>query len=187
MAPRNSRRDVSSAVIEASPERARRFYWPAFGEAYALTAHLHIASRRVLDGFELAAARLARRDLLIVVRLDPVDPVRPPRARVLFRLVEPGVERARARLAAGPVLIFALARRIDDAGDMARAGQHVFHRPAEELRAEERRLRRGDVVLAGGEVVDRHRHFFQIEMDVGDRHLAGGQGVVEVALAQIER
>src|SRR5712671_5836837 len=109
------------------------FRRPGFWGSLRLTEHLHIATRGVLDGLELVA-----------VRLDPLDPVRPPRARMLLRLLEPGFERARARFAAGPILVLGLARRIDDAGDVAGAGQHVFYRSAEEFRAEERRLGRRD-------------------------------------------
>src|SRR6476661_5043085 len=91
---------------------------PGFRGSLRLTEHLHIAARSVLDGFELAAAWLARRHLLVAVRLDPV---RPPRAGVLLRLLEPGLERARAGLAACPILVLGLARRIDDAGDVTGA------------------------------------------------------------------
>ena len=78
-APRNSRREVSlSAVIASLPETLPGF-GRAFGASLRLTVHLHIASRRVLDGFELAAAGLARPGpASIAVRLDPLDPVRPP-------------------------------------------------------------------------------------------------------------
>src|SRR5215475_4779576 len=51
--------------------------------------HLHVASRRVLVGLEIPAAGRARRRLLAVELLDPLQPVRPPRARVLLRLRQP--------------------------------------------------------------------------------------------------
>ena len=86
--------------------------------------HLHVAPRRVLDRLELAAAGLARR--------------RPRRRRAALIHAsqsghqEPGCSVAFSsqsssvpvRLAAGPVLVLALARRIDHAGDVAGAGQH---------------------------------------------------------------
>ena len=55
-------------------------------------------------------------------------------------------------------------RRIDHAGDMAGAGQHVFHRAAEILRAGQHRFRRRDVVLARREIVDRHLDLAQVEL-----------------------
>ena len=62
-----------------------------------------------------------------------------------------------------------------------------FTGPPNNLRAEEHRFRRRDVVLARREIVDRHFDLAEIELDVGDRHLALGQRVLEIAIAQIER
>src|SRR2546425_447390 len=68
-------------------------------------SHLNIASRRVLDRFELAAAGLARRDLGRILLLDPIEPIRPPRAGVLLGLGEPFVDVGAGRLGTGPVLV----------------------------------------------------------------------------------
>ena len=43
---------------------------------------------------------------------------------MLLRLGQPFVELGAVRLAAGPILVFRLARRVDHAGDVAGAGQH---------------------------------------------------------------
>src|SRR3954465_13624315 len=82
-------------------------------------SHLHIASRCVLDRLVLRAAGLTRGHGRAVLLLDPVDPVRPPRARMLRRLLDPLVEAA-DRIVAGPVLVLhLLARWIDHAGNVA--------------------------------------------------------------------
>src|SRR4051812_47554103 len=127
---------------------------PASSKTDCSVPHLHIASWRVLDRRQNAAAGFARRHGFGALRLDPVEPVGPPRARMFLRLGKPTVEAAE-RCATGPVLVFRLARRIDDARDMTRAGQHVAHRAAEEFRSQEDRLCRRDVVLAGPQIVDR--------------------------------
>ena len=69
---------------------------------------------------------------------------------------------------------------------MSRSGQHVFDRAAEELRTVQHGFRRRDVVFLGREIVDRHLHLRQIELGVVDRHRAGGQAILEIAIAQIE-
>src|ERR1043166_6681344 len=68
----------------------------------ASTPHPHVTSRGVLDRHVVAAARHARRHLGGVLRLDPFEPVRPPRARVLLGFFQPAAEVADRR-PAGPV------------------------------------------------------------------------------------
>ena len=60
-----------------------------------------------------------------------------------------------------------------------------FDRAAKELRAVEHRLRGRDVVLAGRQIVHRHPHLRQVEQGVVQHHAAGGQPVLQVAVAQI--
>src|SRR3981189_2619568 len=79
---------------------------------------LDIASGRILDRHELAAAGLARRNFGPVLRLDPLEPVRPPRAGILLRFFEPGIEAGARGPGSGPVLVFHLAGGIDDAGNV---------------------------------------------------------------------
>src|SRR4051794_16515895 len=94
-----------------------------------------VASGRVLDRYQLAAAWLARRYFGEVLRLDPFEPVRPPRAGMFLRLLEPGIEAGARGPWSRPVLVFHLDRRIDHAGNVSGAGQHEADRSAEELRA----------------------------------------------------
>src|SRR5207244_6985526 len=81
-------------------------------------AHPHIASRRILDRGENAAARLPGGDLGRILRLEPFGPVRPPRPRMLLGLAQPSLEIGAGRLGAGPVLIFHLVGRSDRGGNM---------------------------------------------------------------------
>src|SRR5215813_3967033 len=97
----------------------------------------NIASRRVLQRRELAAAGLACRDLGCIPRFDPVEPVRPPGTRMLLGLCEPPVEIGAGWFWSGPVLVLHLVGGIDDAGNVTRAGQHETHLPAVELRTEQ--------------------------------------------------
>src|SRR3954467_9656094 len=90
------------------------------------SARFDIASGSVLDRFQLAGARNARTIGLHgrrVLRLDPFEPVGPPTALVLLGAVDERLERA-ARSIVGPVLILLRGRRVDHAGDMARAREH---------------------------------------------------------------
>src|ERR1700722_16275329 len=113
----------------------------------ALAPHLDVAAGGILDRGELAAAGLARRDFLGVAFLDPGDPVGPPRSRMFSALADPAFEVFALGGVAGPVLVFHLAGRIDDAGDMAGAGQYEAHRAAEARGADINRFRRRDVIL----------------------------------------
>ena len=105
---------------------------------------------------------------------------------MLLGALEPSLQRRRL-LVVGPVLVLDLvARRIDDAGDVARARQHVGHRPAEQPRADEHRLGRRDVVLLGAQLVDRQLDLAEVELDAADRHLPAGELVLVIELAQVE-
>ncbi len=104
---------------------------------------------------------------------------------MLVRLGQPVGIAALGRSAC-PVLVLHLGRRIDDTGDMAGAGDDMLDRPAEALRAVEDRLGRRDMVLPRREIVDRHRHLLEVEGLAADPHLALGELVVEIAVAQIE-
>ena len=106
---------------------------------------------------------------------------------MLLGLGEPAGDVGVARLRPGPILVFALGRRIDDAGDMAGAGDDKAHIAAEAFRADHHRSGRCDVILAGGEIVDRDLHRLEIDQAVAEHHLALRQFVVEIAIAQIER
>ena len=151
--------------------------------------HFHVAARRVLDRLELAAAGLARRHARSAsCCLDPCEPVRPPRAGMFLRLREPAVEVADRRLGAGPVLVFRACRRIDHAGDMAgarRARSSPVRRritsrgtpisPARCGPRASRDCRSGSLTLLRSSVL------------AVDHHLALGELVLEIAIAQIER
>src|SRR5262249_5997009 len=96
----------------------------------------NIASGRVLQRRELPAGR-AWRDLGRILRLDPIEPIGPPRSRVLLGLCQPFIEAGAGRFGSGPILIFHLIGWIDHAGDVSRAGEHETHRSAEELRSDQ--------------------------------------------------
>src|SRR5712691_6143312 len=91
--------------------------------------HLHVAAGRVLERRQAAFARYPRGYLGAGLCRQPVVPVVPPRAGKFPGARLPVVEgrRIRGRLVQ-PVLVLLVARRIDDAGDVARAGQHETHR-----------------------------------------------------------
>src|SRR6201989_1637067 len=163
-----------------SPARARK------GKASPPALHLHVRPRRVFERREFAAADLARGYGLGVLAFEPVEPVRPPGAGMLGRGFEPGIDVGAFRLVAGPILVLRLGWRIDHAGDVAGAGEDEFDRAAEKLTPGHDRLGPRDVVLARGEVIDRHLDLLEVERDAGDLHLAFGQPVIEIAIAQIE-
>src|SRR5712691_1017831 len=71
-----------------------------------LVSDLDVASRRILDRREHAAAGLARRHFGMLLGLDPVEPVRPPGAGVLLGLCQPGLDVAARGRGPGPVLVF---------------------------------------------------------------------------------
>src|ERR1051325_6391745 len=101
-------------------------------ESNWLSSYFHVAARRVLERRQDTAARRTRRHQRRVLRLDPFDPIGPPRARMLGRGFQPLVDVVALRLRSGPVLVLGLGGRVDHAGDVAGAGEHVFDRPAEQ-------------------------------------------------------
>src|SRR6188474_2059322 len=122
------RHDVASAMISPSFSGPaidiERFRPRAAATAWqASNPDLDIGSRRVAEHLHFLA-RLARRNASVVLALDPLLPMRPPRSRVFRRLGDPVLEIA-DRPGAGPVLVFLRGRRIDDAGDVAGAGHHI--------------------------------------------------------------
>src|SRR5262249_18029704 len=72
-------------------------------------------------------------------RFYPLEPVGPPGALMLLGFLEPALEIA-VDLAAGPVTVFRLERRIHDTGDVAGSGEHELDRRAEKLAADEHRF-----------------------------------------------
>src|SRR5215470_6102566 len=149
-------------------------------------SHFYIASRRILDGQELVAARRARRDFCWILILDPFEPVGPPGSRILLSSLDPLVERSFGR-STRPIAVLLHCGWIDDAGNMAGACEHVSERPAKELRAEENRLCRSNMVFASREVIDRNLDLVQLERPATDHHFALGELVLKIAIAQIER
>src|SRR6266568_1329830 len=131
--------------------------------ANRLGLHLDIASRRVLDGGELAAADRPRQDALVVERLDPSPPIGPPRARMLFGMLEPSFELALGRRAR-PILVAVASRRVDNARDVSRTCKYEFDPTAETARANKDRARRGDMVLPRSNAVDGNLHFRQVDL-----------------------
>src|SRR5690242_14868297 len=104
----------ATRFIVLVPETLRRRAEPRGEDAPNwLIAYFHVAAGRVLDRRQDAASRITGRHQRRILRLDPFDPVRPPRARMLGRLGEPLVDVVALRLRPGPVLIFVLVGRID--------------------------------------------------------------------------
>ena len=83
-----------------------------------------VAARCIFDNAELLAG-CARYRPAARLLFEPLDPIRPPRARVLCRRFDPIFERRRL-VAVGPVLILDLVWRIDDAGNVARPSEDEF-------------------------------------------------------------
>src|SRR5215216_1943318 len=106
--------------------------------------HHDIASGRVLKGGDPAAANRARRDPCVVKRLDPCPPIGPPRARMLFNVLEPRFEFP-LRRGARPILVAIARRGIDNARDVSRACKYEFDPAAETARANKDRARRGNM------------------------------------------
>src|SRR5579864_1151403 len=84
-------RHLSDAAALAcdNPEPRR----PGGEEGRALRPHLHIAAGRILDRRQRLAADAAGRHLLGIDAAEPRAPVRPPRALVLVRGLDPVRER----------------------------------------------------------------------------------------------
>src|SRR5262245_50741782 len=98
--------------------------------------------------------------------------MQPPRARAFLGLGEPGFDIADGHGAVGPMAVLALIRRVDDAGYMTGTGDHELDRTAEQLRAEEHRLGRCDVILARCQAVDRNDDVAEIDGFASKYHLA---------------
>src|SRR5262245_39630212 len=102
--------------------------------------------RRVL----LAAQRGLCRPHGVGARLDPVEPVRPPAAAVLYRLLAPRL-RSRGARRAGPEARLGIAGRIDEALYVAAVGEHEGAGLAIELRGVVAALPRRDVIGEAGD------------------------------------
>ena len=78
MRPKHKVRNVDIVTLK---RRAAGFavHWR---RSHVLTPDLHIRARSVLDRLELAAADDARRYRLRILGSEPVQPVRPPGARM---------------------------------------------------------------------------------------------------------
>src|SRR5262245_37337969 len=93
--------------------------------------HFHIGAGCCFRWLELAAAYLSRRDHLFILCLEPLQPIGPPRARMLGCRFEPAFNVRAAVLFTSPILVLWLAGRVDQSSDMARPCNHIFYRPAE--------------------------------------------------------
>src|SRR5246127_4466695 len=117
-------RRISAAKPELSPRQV-----PLLS---ILGADLDIGAGGVLDRFELAVARVTRRHFATGILGDPALPHRPPRIGYRGSGGEP-LLRCRRVVVVLPVPVLA-ARRVDDAGDMARSRQYEFDRALVDLR-----------------------------------------------------
>ncbi|MND33014.1 hypothetical protein D3C80_235980 [compost metagenome] len=84
-------------------------------------------------------------------------------------------------------MVFLKLRRVDDAGNVAGSAEHEFHRPAKQRSAREDRFRRRDMVVAGGEIVDRDLDIAEIDPFAGNAHQSTREIVLEITIAQIKR
>src|SRR5262245_47531858 len=76
-------------------------------------------SRFSFGWLELAAAYLSRGYHFFILCLEPFQPIRPPRARMLGCRFEPAFNVGAAGLFAGPILVLGLAGRVDHSSDVA--------------------------------------------------------------------
>src|SRR6516164_7194263 len=155
-----------------------RFYGGLWLHRRSLTPDLHVRAGSVLDRLELAAADGARRYRVRILGAKPVKPVRPPRACMFGGLGQPFINIRARRFRPVPVLIFMQIGRIDNAGDMSGPGEHELHRPAEILRTVQHGFGRRDVILLGGETVDRNLDLAQVELDAAQLQFAPCEFVV---------
>src|SRR5215831_7941471 len=115
-----------------------------------LSLHDVAARRRLERPVQLAAKRGRCRRHGAGARLDPVEPVRPPAAAVLCRLLAPQLC-ARCARRAGPEARLGIAGRIDEALYVAAAGEHEGAALAIELRGVVAALPRSDVIGEAGD------------------------------------
>src|SRR6185437_16830217 len=106
--------------------RRETLYREAYGERSA-RLDAHVGARCVLDRRQFAVTGSARLDVAARIVAHPFFPGGPPRIFVICGAFEPRVGGWR-QLAVLPMAIFLLAWRIDDAGDVARGGEHEFDR-----------------------------------------------------------
>src|SRR6266566_8415898 len=76
-------------------------------------------------------AHFARPYLVTEVGAEPLEPVDPPRPLALLRSLEPGLGSLR-QLLMGPIAVLLCRRRVDHAGDVARAGENEARLAAEQ-------------------------------------------------------
>src|SRR5262245_2576726 len=81
--------------------------------------HFHIGAGCSFGWLELAAAYLSRGYHFFILCLEPFQPIRPPRARMLGCRFEPAFNVGAAGLFAGPILVLGLAGRVDHSSDVA--------------------------------------------------------------------
>ena len=131
---------------------------------------LNVAPRRVFNRLERPVTGNAGSDFGLVLALEP--------GMNQSGHHEPGcslavaIQRSRLPLRGRrPVQYwyFFLAGGLTTPSDVTRAREHVFHTAAEIFAAEQDRFCRRDVVLARGQVVDRHLDRAEIDWRVADR------------------
>src|SRR6266702_1052449 len=80
----------------------------------ALCADLDVAAGRILDRRQRLIADRPRRHLFRIEAAEPFAPVRPPRALVFLRALDPVRQRNVLDVVVGPELVLARGGRIDD-------------------------------------------------------------------------
>src|SRR5215468_1134011 len=145
----------------------------------------HVLPGGVRDGRVLPAAHVRRVYERARAGLGPGGPVLPPRAALLAVGRAPGL--GVAARAVGRLVPGLRAGRVDDAGDVAAAGEHVAdlatHQPARLVRA----VPGHDVVVDRADHIRVVLHRGQRQPLAGQLELAPGQLVAHVQRAQVER
>src|SRR5450756_1437173 len=106
--PRNIRFATSTSSHLNGGRACSRFCGGLALQRRTLTPDLHIRAGGVLDRLELAAADGARRYRFRILGPEPVQPVRPPGARMFGGLGQPFFDIRAGRFGSGPVLILSL-------------------------------------------------------------------------------
>src|SRR6516165_2242913 len=153
---------------------------PVAAGSKLLIPDFHIASRSVLDRRKTSATWLARRNLSRIVRFEPAQPVRPPGASMLLGLRQPALDIGARRLGSGPILVFHLVRRVDDAGDVARSGQHEANLSAKKFAAQRYGFCRRNMIIACCKIVDGSFYALQIKLLAADDHLTLAEPVIKI-------